>query len=93
MLGGVWGACDPSDKKNRRRRSSIFVETANTRLLIDTPADLRVETGIVAKDCGGAIREQRFRLLGLYFLIILDNYFLQPGVFSTLWGRAPAAEP
>lgn len=41
MLGGVWGACDPADKKNRRRRSSIFVETANTRLLIDTPADLR----------------------------------------------------
>lgn len=40
-LGGSWGACDARNKKNRRRRSSISVETRNTRLLVDTPVDMR----------------------------------------------------
>jgi phosphoribosyl 1,2-cyclic phosphate phosphodiesterase len=40
-----WGACDPTNPKNRRRRTSIIVEQqgqhGNTRVLIDTPPDLR----------------------------------------------------
>jgi phosphoribosyl 1,2-cyclic phosphate phosphodiesterase len=40
-----WGACDPSNPKNRRRRCSILVErktgSATTRVLIDTSPDLR----------------------------------------------------
>ncbi len=40
-----WGACDPSNPKNRRRRTSILVERQSahgtTRVLIDTPPDLR----------------------------------------------------
>jgi phosphoribosyl 1,2-cyclic phosphate phosphodiesterase len=40
-----WGACDPSNPKNRRRRTSFLVERngANgvTRVLIDTSPDLR----------------------------------------------------
>ena len=45
-----WGDCDPKNPKNRRRRTSILVERHNdgdhsqsgtTRVLIDTPPDLR----------------------------------------------------
>lgn len=44
-IGGVWGACDPSNPKNRRRRSGALVERqgrgGTTRVLIDTSADIR----------------------------------------------------
>jgi phosphoribosyl 1,2-cyclic phosphate phosphodiesterase len=40
-----WGVCDPNNPKNRRRRTSIIVErqseSGTTRVLIDTPPDLR----------------------------------------------------
>jgi phosphoribosyl 1,2-cyclic phosphate phosphodiesterase len=41
-----WGACDPSNPRNRRRRCSLLVERRNasggrTRVLIDTSPDLR----------------------------------------------------
>src|SRR5262249_38818828 len=40
-----WGACDPQNPKNRRRRTSLLVEQQNgagiTRVLVDTPPDLR----------------------------------------------------
>ncbi len=38
---GDWGACDPADPRNRRRRVSVLVEHAGTRILIDTGPDLR----------------------------------------------------
>ena len=44
-LGGIWGDCDPTNPKNRRRRCSLLVsrETAEgtTRVLIDTSPDMR----------------------------------------------------
>lgn len=45
-LGGLWGACDPEEPRNRRRRCSILVERvaedgAATRVLIDTSPDMR----------------------------------------------------
>src|SRR5580698_10190220 len=39
-----WGACDPNNPKNRRRRCSLLVErgeAAKTRVLVDTSPDLR----------------------------------------------------
>ena len=40
-----WGACDPKEPKNRRRRTSLLVERRNgpgvTRALVDTSPDLR----------------------------------------------------
>ncbi len=42
---GDWGACDPTEPKNRRRRCSALVERdgpgGTTRVLIDTSPDLR----------------------------------------------------
>lgn len=44
-LGGHWGACDPANPKNTRKRCSLLVtqtnETGTTRVLIDTSPDLR----------------------------------------------------
>lgn len=40
-IGNDWGACDPANPKNRRTRASILIESATTRLLIDTAPDLR----------------------------------------------------
>lgn len=46
-IGGDWGACDPSNPKNRRRRCSILVERLDkvgggrTSLLVDTSPDIR----------------------------------------------------
>jgi phosphoribosyl 1,2-cyclic phosphate phosphodiesterase len=46
-LGGQWGACDPKNPRNARRRCSILVERlegdAATRVLIDTAPDLRAQ--------------------------------------------------
>lgn len=39
---GDWGACDPAEPRNRRRRSSILVESADSRrVLVDAGPDLR----------------------------------------------------
>ena len=45
-IGGVdgagdWGACDPADPRNRRRRVSVLVEHGGKTILIDTGPDLR----------------------------------------------------
>ena len=36
-----WGFCDPSNPRNRRRRSSILVEQDETAILVDTSPDLK----------------------------------------------------
>ena len=44
-LGGLWGACDPENPKNRRQRCSLLVERhgaeGTTTVLIDTSPDMR----------------------------------------------------
>lgn len=42
-IGGDWGDCDPTEPRNARRRVSILVETASTRILVDTSPDLRMQ--------------------------------------------------
>lgn len=36
-----WGACDPENPKNRRRRASVLIEDDGTSILVDTSPDLR----------------------------------------------------
>ncbi len=38
---GDWGACDPANPKNRRRRVALLVERGGHTILIDTGPDLR----------------------------------------------------
>ena len=40
-IGNDWGACDPAEPRNRRTRVSILVESATTRILVDTGPDMR----------------------------------------------------
>lgn len=40
-IGPDWGRCDPSDRRNRRRRVSVLVEVGTLTILIDTSPDLR----------------------------------------------------
>jgi phosphoribosyl 1,2-cyclic phosphate phosphodiesterase len=44
-IGNQWGACDPSEPRNRRRRCAVLVErfskAGKTVVLVDTPPDLR----------------------------------------------------
>jgi phosphoribosyl 1,2-cyclic phosphate phosphodiesterase len=41
--GADWGNCDPTDPRNRRTRASILVESATTRILVDTSPDMRAQ--------------------------------------------------
>jgi phosphoribosyl 1,2-cyclic phosphate phosphodiesterase len=38
---GDWGACDPSEPRNRRRRCSLLVENGDTGILVDCSPDMR----------------------------------------------------
>jgi phosphoribosyl 1,2-cyclic phosphate phosphodiesterase len=46
-VGNIWGDCDPTNPKNRRRRCSLLIEGRSagsaepTRIIIDTGCDLR----------------------------------------------------
>jgi phosphoribosyl 1,2-cyclic phosphate phosphodiesterase len=40
-IGGDWGACDPTDPRNRRRRSALLVECRGKTILVDAGPDLR----------------------------------------------------
>jgi len=56
-LGGQWGACDPTNPKNRRRRCSLLIEQdgpdGTTTVLIDTSPDMReqlLDAGVARLD-------------------------------------------
>jgi phosphoribosyl 1,2-cyclic phosphate phosphodiesterase len=56
-VGPVWGNCDPSNPRNRRRRCALLVERRrgkdSTTVLVDTPPDLReqlLDAGVGALD-------------------------------------------
>jgi phosphoribosyl 1,2-cyclic phosphate phosphodiesterase len=40
-VGNDWGACDPAQPRNRRRRVSILVRHERSQILVDTGPDLR----------------------------------------------------
>jgi phosphoribosyl 1,2-cyclic phosphate phosphodiesterase len=40
-IGNIWGDCDPNEPRNARLRSSILVESAGQRVLVDCGPDLR----------------------------------------------------
>jgi phosphoribosyl 1,2-cyclic phosphate phosphodiesterase len=44
-IGNIWGACDPTNPKNRRRRCSLLVQRADgtgaTTVLVDSSPDIR----------------------------------------------------
>ncbi|QJU60786.1 MBL fold metallo-hydrolase [Sphingomonas sp. AP4-R1] len=49
-IGNDWGACDPTDPRNRRTRASIAVMSATTTILVDSGPDMRIQ--LLAADIG-----------------------------------------
>ena len=49
-IGNHWGQCDPNEPRNARLRSSILVESAGCRVLVDCGPDLRQQ--LLAADVG-----------------------------------------
>ena len=52
-IGPDWGACDPADPRNRRRRASLLVASGGRNLLIDASPDLReqlLDAGVARLD-------------------------------------------
>ncbi len=41
LIGRRWGACDPQNPRNKRRRASILIADGETAVLVDTSPDLR----------------------------------------------------
>lgn len=42
-IGPDWGACDPTEPRNRRRRASVLVEHDDTTVVIDIGPDFRMQ--------------------------------------------------
>lgn len=49
-IGNHWGECDPNEPRNYRLRTSILVESAGERVLVDCGPDLRQQ--LLAADVG-----------------------------------------
>ena len=65
---GFWGACDPNNPKNRRRRCSILAHRGETRLLVDTSPDMReqlIDAGVGKLDAVLITHEHADQLHGL----------------------------
>ena len=59
-IGNDWGACDPSEPKNRRTRCSLLLERFDggerpTRILVDTGPDIRAQLLAAAVDFVDAV--------------------------------------
>jgi phosphoribosyl 1,2-cyclic phosphate phosphodiesterase len=49
-IGNHWGQCDPNEPRNARLRTSILVESAGERILVDCGPDLRQQ--LIAAEVG-----------------------------------------
>lgn len=52
-IGNDWGTIDPAEPRNRRRRVSVLVSAADTRILVDTGPDMReqlLDAGVATLD-------------------------------------------
>jgi phosphoribosyl 1,2-cyclic phosphate phosphodiesterase len=49
-IGNEWGACDPSEPRNRRMRTSLLFESVGKKLLVDCGPDLRQQ--MLDAECG-----------------------------------------
>jgi phosphoribosyl 1,2-cyclic phosphate phosphodiesterase len=94
-IGGDWGACDPSNPKNRRRRCSILLEhqssEGSTRVLVDTSPDMReqmLSAEVSALDAVWYTHEHADHTHGIDEL---RAFFLLQKKRVPIWADAPTA--
>lgn len=78
---GDWGACDPTDVRNRRTRSSIVIEEDGKRLLVDASPDLRQQLlacGIAAVDAVLFTHGHADHVMGIDDIRILNRVIGRP---------------
>ena len=95
-LGGDWGACDPANPRNARRRCSALVERQGpggvTRVLIDTSPDMRaqlIDAGVGVLDAvlyTHAHADHMHGIDDLRMVVFVTRRRLQ------VWADAPTAE-
>jgi len=92
-IGNRWGACDPANPKNRRRRPSVLVEEGDTAILIDTTPDLReqlIDAGVERLDAVLYSHDHADHSHGLDDLREINRLMLAPvpvyGLIETLDG-------
>ncbi len=91
-LGNVWGACNPDNPRNRRRRCSLLIEQSDaggtTTVLVDVSPDMRMqllEAGIGAVDGVVISHAHADHVNGIDDLRVLAMNRKQP---VTLWADA-----
>lgn len=94
-IGNEWGACDPDNPRNRRRRCSILVRSTGrhgeTRVLIDTSPDLREQMlGNGVSEIDGVLfsHEHADHTHGIDDL---RSFFLRSGRRVEVWADDPTA--
>lgn len=78
---GDWGACDPTEPRNRRTRASILIDGAGGTLLVDTSPDLRAQllaAGVARVDAVFFTHAHADHILGLDDVRILNRVIGRP---------------
>ncbi|HHC29200.1 MAG TPA: MBL fold metallo-hydrolase [Rhodobacterales bacterium] len=94
--GGQWGACDPANPKNRRRRCSLLVERpgseGTTRVLIDTGPDFRAQ--MLSANVGrlDAVAYTHAHADHMHGLDDLRQIVFNMGTRLPVWADAPTRE-
>jgi phosphoribosyl 1,2-cyclic phosphate phosphodiesterase len=73
---GDWGACDPTEPRNRRTRSAALIESGGRRLLIDAGPDLRSQllaAGMASVDAVVITHTHADHIMGLDELRIVNR--------------------
>ena len=87
-----WGACDPTEPRNRRLRSSILVEEGGTTLLVDSSPDLRQQllaAGVRRLDAVVYTHDHADHLHGIDDLREINRVIRQP---LPVWGAQATLE-
>jgi phosphoribosyl 1,2-cyclic phosphate phosphodiesterase len=95
-VGNEWGACDPANRRNARRRCSILLERmkgeGKTTVLIDTSPDMRVQmldAGVNALDAVWYTHEHADHTHGIDELRV---FFLRQRKRIPVWADAATTE-